>query len=67
MSIQINERVILNSKGEPEITVDYQKMGISIFSGYCLGDDLRYITFETKHLKELIDVLQSFLKERGRA
>ena len=66
MSIQISKRIILDSDGIDQISVNYERSCLSICSGY-ESNNTGHIVFDAKKLPELIDVLQIFLKERGEA
>jgi hypothetical protein len=66
MSIKISKRIILDSDGIDQISVDYDRTCLSICSGYD-SNNTGHIVFDAKQLPELIDVLQIFLKERGEA
>ena len=66
MKIKISERELLNDEGKREIAVKSSKSCLQISSGYdCLATG--HITFDPDLLPELIDVLQTFLTERGAA
>ena len=66
MSIQISKRIILDSDGIDQISVNYERSCLSICSGY-ESNNTGHIVFDAKQLPELIDVLQRFLEERGEA
>jgi hypothetical protein len=66
MSIQISKRIILDSDGIDQISVNYERSCLSICSGYD-SNNTGHIVFDAKQLPELIDVLQRFLEERGEA
>ena len=66
MNIQISKRIILDSDGIDQISVNYERTCLSISSGYD-SDNSGHVHFSDKQLPQLIDVLQIFLKERGKA
>ena len=64
MSIGISHRVILDNDGVTEISVESDKNSLCISSGWN-SQSSGHITFEPEQLPELIEVLQTFLKERS--
>ena len=64
MKIQISERLILDGDGKEQISVSHGKTCVSICSGF-ESINRGSVHFSAKQLSELIDVLQTFLTERG--
>ena len=64
MSIGISERIIFSRDGVQEIRVESGKGSLCINSGYD-SESSGHVTFMPEQLAELIEVLQTFQKERN--